>query len=373
MPQQQDNVSNAHLVTLFDPNDANVKNLHDWKTVSLKHPSTGEDSDFMLLTTTTTTTTPTKHHIYELQSLETKYGSYFLGSHVLGNNNTTNNGGGGAQLLHVATRMDPMFFVLSSLGGAAASASSQNNQKKWQPLDQLNVPDMIQMTISNNKQYQHVCQVNNQLKGGDDDDDDDNMLLYKLCDKQVFQWLTRKQERVYNVMKEQALAASNKVGPAGGGAAANSAMSQGFNLLDDNQDVVPSTTTTTADVSLTTTTTTTTTTTLEQQLSSTDQTRLRQHSLQVVCEYLNPDWRTKWLQHIGETTESVLLQEENKKLPSTKRTWDEHHADNNNMNFVDSAEKKKKPDAQSVGLKRLQKVSTKGMKSMSSFFGAKKK
>ena len=61
---------------------------------------------------------------------------------------------------------------------------------------------------------------------------------------------------------------------------------------------------------------------------------------------------------------------------TTKRTWDEHHhADNNNnMNFVDSAaEKKKKPDAQSVGLKRLQKVSTKGMKSMSSFFGAKKK
>jgi Ydr279p protein family (RNase H2 complex component) wHTH domain len=300
MPQEDD----SSLVTLFDTNDENVKNLRNWKTVSQKHPCTLEESDFMLLTTN-----DDKHHIYEVQSIETKYGSYFLGSHVL------NHGA-----LYVATRMDPLYFVLSTLSSA-----------KWQPLDQLEIPDTIKTLITDDKQYRHLCLVNNQL--GDD------MLLYKLSNERVLQWLTRKQERVHQVLRDEALA--RRVAEP-----YMSTKSDGFHLLEGDCHVPSSTPQETLE------------------LSVLEQSRLHHHSIQVVCEYISPEWRTQWLDHLGQP-ESCILAVEDKKVP--KRTWEEA-----GMNVV-SVEKKKNPAAQSVGLKRLQKVSTKGMKSLSNFFGAKNK
>lgn len=314
MPQEDD----SSLVTLFDVNDEHVKNLRNWKTVTLKHPSTLEESDFILLTTN-----DDKHHIYEVQSMETKYGSYFLGSHVL------NHGS-----LYVATRMDPLFFVLSAL-------SSSSSSSKWQPLDQLEIPDTIRILITNDKQYRHLCLVNNQL--GDD------MLLYKLSEERVLSWLTRKQERVYQVLRDEAL--THKVAEP-----YMSTKSPGFHLLDNDHDddcPVPSMSSVTP---LETT----------HELTVLEQSRLHDHSIQVVCEYISSEWRTQWLSHLGQPESCIFPPIEEKKTP--KRTWDE-----TDMNVV-SVEKKKNPaTAQSVGLKRLQKVSTKGMKSLSSFFGAKSK
>ena len=361
MPRREN--TSRFLVTLFDPNDENVKNLLEWSPITLHHPSTGEISDYILLTTTTATTTSTttdkqqqqQYHIYEVQSLETKYGSYFLGSHVVSDGN-----------MYIATRVDPLFFVLYYLTSPSSSSSSSSN--KWQPLDQLEIPEIIRTVISNDKQYHHLCQVNNQL--GDD------MLLYKLSHDNVLKWLTRKQEKAYHVLHDQAILARRKAEEEAVNGSSNSAMSKGFYLLDDhhhhhhhnnnNNNNVPAATTTTA------TTTTplqdSTCTSLPFELSSSEQSTVHQHSMQIVCDYVTPEWRTKYMEHVGQP-EAVLMVaaavEENK---TPKRTWE----DADMMMNVVTVEKKKKPEAQSMGLKRLQKVSTKGMKSLSSFFGAKK-
>lgn len=307
MPQEE----TPGLVTLFHPNDENAKNLQDWSIVSLNHPASGDTLDFVLLNTKSS-----QQHIYEVQGLEAKYSSYFVGSHVLSN---------GA--LHVATRVDPLFFVLANLTSGG----------KWQPFEQLEIPDIIQNCIANKKQYQHVCQVNDQL--GDD------MLLYKLNDEKVLKWISKKQERAYAVMKKEVLA-SKEQGPT------TSAISQGFNLIEDIDDNMAPTTNT-----MSTT----------RDLSCAEQIRVRQHSIQVLCEYLNPEWCSKWLKHLGEN-ESTVLNPDAERKPA-KRTWEEVSV--MDMDHLVAVEKKK-PIAQSVGLKRLKKVSTKGMKSMSSFFGAKK-
>jgi ribonuclease H2 subunit B len=308
MPEEE---SATGLVTAFHPNDENAKNLKDWSIISLKHPASGDTLEFVLLRTKSG-----QPHIYEVQGLEINYGSYFVGSHVLSN---------GA--LHVATRIDPLFFALAKLVSGG----------KWQPFEQLEIPETIQKCIADKKQYQHVCQVNDQL-GGD-------MLLYKLNDEKVLKWLTKKQERAYAVMKEDLLNSTDQ-GPA------TSAMSHGFNLVEED-DAQPQMTSTPTAASL----------------SNTDQLRIRQHSIQVVCEYLNPEWCAKWLEHLGENETGILKTEEERK--PAKRTWEVANVLDDTMNLV--SVEKQKPISQSAGLKRLQKVSKKGMKSMSSFFGAKKK
>ena len=339
---QENNAS--RLVTLFDPNDENIKNLEEMSTISLHHPSTGEVSDFILVTTKSKTTLTAaesqhqqqnqQHHVYEVQSLEIKYGSYFLGSHVLSDGT-----------LYIATRMDPLFFVLYHLTARNSSSNSNSKSDKWQPLDQLEIPDIVKKVISSEKQYQHLCQVNNQL--GDD------MLLYKLSEESVLKWLTRKQEKAYQVLMDQALVRKKDEM-----ATFVSATCHGFHLLDDSAKRPVSPTTTPSEA----------TTIVESELSSAEQCIIHQHSMQVVCDYLTPEWRAKYMSHVGQP-ESVLMVSAAEEKQTPKRTWDEA-AD---MNIVSVEKKKTKPDAQSVGLKRLQKVSTKGMKSLSSFFGAKKK
>ncbi|KAI2507200.1 RNase H2 complex component [Fragilaria crotonensis] len=344
MPQEK---SVSRLVTLFDPNDENIKNLEELSTISLHQPSTGEVSDYILVTTrtktakSTTTSTESQHqyHVYEVQSLEVKYGSYFLGSHVLRDGT-----------MYIATRMDPLFFVLyyQTSCNTSNNSNNNNNNNKWQPLDQLEIPEIVKRVITNDKHYRHLCQVNNQL--GDD------MLLYKLSDEKVLQWLTRKQEKAYQVLLDQALLRKKEELTT-----FVSATCQGFHLLDDDLK---------SPVASTTTTTLSEPTAGSQQLSSAEQSIVHQHSMQVVCDYITPEWRTKYMNHVGQP-ESVLMVSsasgEEKQTP--KRTWD----DAADMNIVSVEKKKTKPEAQSVGLKRLQKVSTKGMKSLSSFFGAKKK
>jgi hypothetical protein len=298
------------IVTVFADGDENAKDLKECEVISLAHPSEGQ-LDFLLLSTRSGL-----RHIYEVQSLETKYGSYFVGSQVF------NNGA-----LHLATRIDPLFFVLASI-------PVTNTQ--WQPLDQQLslVPEAVQSSIVDCKQYHHLFKVNTQL--GDD------MILYKMSEEKVLQWLTLKQQRAFNIMKMELIEEKRKQATR-----TISSKSDSFNLVDEDETCteafVPSLS-----------------------LTNHEEDCVKQHSIQVVCEYLSTEWRNKFLTKMG-TDESCLAVEE---AASKKRPREVVAA------YVvkpEVAAAKPQQNAQSAGLKRLKKVSTKGMHSLASFFGASKK
>lgn len=314
-----ENNNSGGLVTVFNPEDSNTKNIKDWQVVKLAHPSNLGEIDFGLVTTTTG-----EQHIYEMQKITAKYSSHFVGSLVLKNGD-----------LNVATRVDPLWFVLESL-------SSSKRQQQWQPYQQLDIPETVLKVLSNNKkikQLEHFCRVNSQL--GTEED----MLLYKFDQERVLKWLELRQKRVHAVLEAEIL--NNKERKKNSGIV--SSKSQGFNLLEDEE--------TTAPVSENAT---------PLGLTTLEQSRILQHSIQVVSEYLSPTWRNTFLTRLGKDKAVLNTKKdvENKK----KRPLEDTKAP---VGIV-SAEKKK-PVAQSVGLKKLKKVSTKGMKSLSSFFGTKPK
>jgi len=341
--KEDDTTETCRLVTLFDSEDVHFKNRRDWRVVELPHPSTGDMMNFGVVTTTTQ-----EQHIYEIQSISTKYGSYFIGSLVLKNGD-----------LHVATRVDPLWFVLESL--SSSSSSSDRSRKQWQPYDQLNMKEKLQSILSSSKssrsQLENLCRVNTQL--GTEED----MLLYRLDEERVLQWLTHKQKRSHKVVLAEFMKDKES-------SSKTSSKSQGFNLLEDDD--------TTTNPVTTNPTNNNKTTTQQLALTPLEQTRIQQHSIQIVCEYLSPSWRKKFLQHLGEDEETCL------QIGKKKVVGNSSDGDNNKKRSIieeemleltglQSAQKKPKPTPQSVGQKRLQKVSKKGMKPLSSFFGAKPK
>jgi len=224
------------------------------------------------------------------------------------------------------------------------------NKSRWQPYDQLKITEELQGIFSSLKssrsQLENLCCVNTKL--GEERD----MLLYKLDEKRVLQWLIRKQKRSYNALLAEFMNDKDR-------SSKTSSRSHGFNLLEDDTIIKP------------TTPNKNQMTQQQPDLTSLEQNRIQEHSIQVVCEYLSPSWRKKFLQHLGE--------DEGKFLHLGKKKVDDIYSRHSleyemtELNGIQSARKKPKLTPQSAGQKRLQKVSTKGMKAMSSFFEAKSK
>jgi hypothetical protein len=316
--------------------------------VSLIHPHTNEPQHFLF----------SDKNIYEMNSVTRSYGSFFVGSRVISN---------GA--LHVATRMDPLYFVLHSL-----SKDTQQQQHQWQPLDQLDIPNSVQEALCRDlNQYKHICSIKTL---GDD------LILYKYSQEKAIKWLVKKQEQVLIILKQQLLHAKqeNKTSTQrlisqGGGAFSNT-----FHLVppDNDDDTSHCQNNNNNDKS-------------EVVLSSTELQTAKEQSVQVVCEYLSSEWQTKLLSHLHmsrATVEHTQDADSNKTSASLKRSrecWEtttpgQCDADNllqltmgTGNHTKEEASAAKKQQAKTAGLKRLAKVNTKGMKTLSSFFGAPKK
>lgn len=333
--------SSSSLVTLLDPS-LDSKALHASKIISLTHPQYNEPQDYLFLPST-----PTKAAtILQIQSLDKPYGSFMVGSRVVSN---------GA--LHVATRVDPLYFVLHQL-----SMMVDTPMTKWQPLDQLDIPCTIHQCLSSSQQYLHLCTSNHQL--GD-------MVLYKFQEARALAWLTRKYNAAKSVLERQLLTQKQHFQQQrsdGGGAFIKS-----FHCVEEEAPLVLSA--------------------VDRLYSNAEQRTLEYEACQVVCDHLSPEWSTKFVQHLNlpvsivsmKTSETATSRGTSGTTP--KRSWEGMVGSNTQQELeemtmgavVVSVEKakhaaivQKKFKAQSSGLKQLAKVKTKGMKSMSSFFGAKK-
>jgi hypothetical protein len=197
-------------------------------------------------------------------------------------------------------------------------------------------------------------------------------------------WLVKKQEQVLIILKQQLLhakqenkASTQQLISQGGGAFSNT-----FHLVPDNDNDTNhsqnNNDNNNNDKS-------------EVVLSSTELQIAKEQSVQVVCEYLSSEWQTKLLSHLNMTrvmAEHAPDADSNKASTSLKRSrecWEtttpgQYDADNllqftmgTGNHTKEEASAAKKQQAKTAGLKRLAKVNTKGMKTLSSFFGAPKK
>jgi hypothetical protein len=351
------NAEHASLATLFDSQDKSSSSLENASVISLPHPRTGDTQHFISV----------HNNVYELQSLSRPYGSFLVGSRILSNGS-----------LHVMTRIDPLFFILANL----SNTQHQHQQQQWQPLDQFEIPSDI-LAVVEESQWKHLCTVKNL---------GDALTLYKFCPERALQWLIKKQEAAFAILCRQRLHSklSTEKENLGGGAFSNS-----FQFADDDDDdetkqdepAALETTTTAAATTNTpaTTATTTGTTTMCHYLSCAERATLKEESVSIVCEYLSETWQTKVRSHFGIVVPAFPDKATGHKRP--RSSWESNPGQDDADQLLaftmgssssvgcsssKDGDMKKKDAAKSAGLKRLSKVNTKGMKSLSSFFGAKK-
>lgn len=325
-----------NLVTLLDP-FTDAKSFKTAEIISLLHPNCNEPQDFFFLPITSTAPAT----ILQVQSLRKPFGSFFVGSRVISNG-----------VLNVATRVDPMYFVLNHL------ATDDHSTPTWQPLDQMlvNISKYIQQSISSEHQYRHLCTTNDQLG---------SIILYKFQEQRALAWLERKYKAALQVLEEQLLAHKQRIKQHSDG---GGAFTKKFNFIHDNDTITNSEDTT---------------------FSRLEQMTLQHEACHIVCDYLSMEWSAKLAQHLNLPSTIIEINSGISTTTTTtpKRKWEgvagsSTHDDlvelmlGTNVATVKQSKHndmiQKKLKAQSSGLKQLAKVKTKGMKSMSTFFGAKK-
>ena len=269
--------------------------------------------------------------------------------------------------LYLINRVDPLFFYLSTQaidekqsGGINNNDNKQQPQKQsWQPYDQFleqsKLPPEVTKVISE-KQLQHICVTF-----------DNDELYFKFNVEKTLEWLKKKQERVLESLISQdqrnrkakemkyASTGANSTDQMGGSVSAN------FNFGEPDP-APPSTEKNSSSV------------------TQSDTKALKMESFQIICNYLNQTWSKKFTEHLGCTMEQVTNSTTKKKdvagISNESNIGAEHVNTEDDMNGSSAkkaaANKKAIADARTMGNKRLAKVSTKGMKSIGSFFGAGK-
>lgn len=323
--------------------------------------------------------------IFEIQSVRPnagKYASFFVGSRIISN-----------PVLYVNTRVDPLFFALTHFHSLKKKGDAQSD--KWQPWDQaltdLPLPILRALgldTTLNINGIHEVGQLAHLLDVSDMCGDD--LLLCKFSEESTLKWLEAKFQAALKALrmrcmqrKRRDMDKKNELIMSGG------AKSSSFNMVNDDTDIKKQeekkeesdeVSKDQYDLVIT--------------LSKKEEESLRAGALQLICDYIPDEWRQKlaeklemneadWKGKSSTTKDEHVLGE---KRP--RASWEGNHGQEDadallqyTMGTSSSSgdkssdandDKKGVKNAQSSGLKRLAKVNKKGMKSLSSFFGAKK-
>jgi hypothetical protein len=282
------------------------------RILKLKDPSTQESRQYVFIN---------DKHIVEVQSLPADFSSFFVGRHIIKDGN-----------LYVLNRVDPLFFVL-----AAQIIPEESKKSSWQPFDQTlgSLPQEVQKSVVES-QMGHLCQTMN-------NDQTDNVTYLKFSVPKALSWLQKKQERVYQCLLRQDQVKQqrekNKVSDTKGGS-----ISASFNMPEDPMAATPSS---------------------DNNIVLSDTKQLKIDSIQIVSSYLSEEWSKKFIESLDGMTEDAVFSTAPKVFKSASAPLSQE-AD-------DTPAKRTKVEApRTFGNKRLAQVSTKGMKSLGSFFGAPK-
>jgi hypothetical protein len=281
------------------------------RIVKLKDPSTQESRQYVFVN---------DKHIVEVQSLPADFSSFFVGRHIIKDGN-----------LYVLNRVDPLFFVL------AAQIPEESKKYPWQPFDQTlqSLPQELQKLVVES-QMGHLCQTLN-------NDQTDNVTFLKLSVPKALSWLQKKQERVYQCLLRQDQAKKQREKSKGSNTKGGS-ISASFNMPEDPMAATPS----------------------SDNIVLSDTKQLKIDSIQIVSSYLSEEWSKKLIESLDGMTEDAVFSTAPKVFKSASAPLPQVEAD-------DTPAKRTKLEApRTFGNKRLAQVSTKGMKSLGSFFGAPK-
>lgn len=348
----------------------------------LQLPEPGSDDTRSYIIVTTQQQNP-NWDIYEIQSVRpncTKYASYFVGSRIISNPE-----------LYVTTRVDPLFFALSHFHRIVKKGDDQSDKlDKWQPWDQAltDLPSPILRALGldpalNINGIKEVGQLGHLLDVSDMCGDD--LLLCKFSEESTLKWLVAKFNQALEALRTRQLKRKRKdlerrkeMNLSGG------AQSSSFNMVTEENDTKNQEEKKEEEID----------TVLK--LSQKEEESLRAGSLQLICDYIPADWRQKLTTELGmadadwkgKSKTSTANDEGHAGEKRSRKSWEGNHGQEdadallaytmgtNNTSDKSSdaaADKKGTKNAQSAGLKRLAKVNTKGMKSLSCFFGGAKK
>jgi len=324
--------------------------------------------------------------IHEIQTVlphSGKFASHFVGSRIISN-----------PLFFALSRVDPLFFALAHFQRviAAKTLGDAGQLEKWQPIDQTlaHVPSIIMKVLhlptslaSNGVdqigQLSHLLDVSN-MCGGD-------LILCKFSNERTLKWLVVKFERSVEALRrrlsdKKRRATKKSYGQRTRGE--SGAFSSSFSLAESEgpHDAASRRSDATKDSNggkreI-----------IRFDLSKEEEQSISVDALQLVCDYLSTEWKEKLCKEVGLTNGDLIGKKKIKPSPTSdgqkktvingqKRARGQEDADallqyttgSNDLKAI-TREKKQKCVAKSVGLKRLAKVNTKGMKSMTSFFGA---
>lgn len=306
------------------------------------------------------------------------FSSFFIQSQstsfVVGNGN-----------LYTITEVDPLFFLLPPNTDESTRTKNQekrlNTNQSWQPIDQiLGTVDSTLRSCVDPKQLGHLYES---LKLSPDE------TFYRFSNERTLKWLKNKQSNLQKSLEQQQnkLHQNDQSSQKGKGAYAagfileaveNSIDPQAVKSNKNNNQQLPK------DEQQT-----------EERREHEKQQRYvkiaEEESVQIICSYLNQEWQRKFLEHVNLTDEILLTAKQRvAKRTSSEMTCEDSsnkimngtttNIDGNlNNNAVGQQStlgnkiKIKSSSNKSVGLVKLEKVNTKGMKKMSAFFQASSK
>lgn len=339
------------------------------------------------------------HEVQIIKANNGKYASYFIGSRIISNPN-----------LHISTRIDPLFFVFAHFHRQAINNGSSSSNRQWLPWEQAladispHVLQALNVDLSSSSldiddacgQLKHLLEVS---------DYGDDLLLCRFDNDKALHWLVQKFNKAKGAMCQRLIEKKKRNVTSIKRNTESGAFTSSFTVEEEEKEEVgPSVNVDedckgdetgnvgekeVADWSI---------------LTKEEEVSISVGALQLICEYLSTEWRVTLSKEVGLTkaqwmgkkcrksnTSSITNKEEKEKEECTgekrsRSAWEgsigQEDADAllqytqgigaGKAASVTPGEMKKKElyKAQSVGLKKLAKVNTKGMKSLSSFFGA---
>ena len=296
----------------------------------------------------------------------------------------------------MTTRVDPLYFALAHFQRIMTNNPSAAEQlSKWQPYDQalegIPLPILRALNLDTNLningvneigQLGHIIEVSDMC--GDD------LILCKFSDERVLKWLVAKYNKAVVALRKRLLEKKKRDGEkteelskmAGG----SGAFSSSFNIAEEEPKEEEKKKDDDGG---------------EDTLTKGEEKALQLGALQLICEYIPTVWKNKLSKEVGmaegdwmgkkKTTSTTADTNDEETSAGNKRSrasWEgnigQEDADalyqytqggggGNSSSIITPADKKDVKNAQSMGLKRLAKVNKKGMKSLTSFFGAGKK
>lgn len=317
------------------------------KVTVLAHPRTGEMCRWMITGDDGVGGTQPTFDILELQVAKVAsraFNSFFIDQSVQSEGS-----------LYIATRIDPMLLLLPLM---------EKRKAKWTRLEEsLQEEGMGWLLRCKHVKADTICDVNDQL--GPD------LLLYKLNEDKVMEWLQSKVTRVLTCLEKFSA-----------GKASGSSFASGFSGALQSSNPV-------ADEANATESEETATTHSEESTNGGSNSKIKvtcirnlSTALELVCEYLPPEWSERISEKHGVVSASLYEPKVGKKKAPVPTLWEVSAEEDRNLSLslgkgkasagtggASNSTKKATPAAaKSKG--KLANVNTKGMKSMSSFFSS---